>query len=385
MGPRPRTYNSGVKAVQLNRVLIFLGFVGIFIAGVLSLAHFQHLVPPCGATSSSCDKVTNDRSSIWFGVPVAYIGLGSYIVLTILAVLRAVGDTSLFKKTTVLSYILAVGGALISIGLQFYSFMVIQALCKWCLASAITMTLTLVVTAFMYQEVSEKPVERPAARNFDFMFASALVVVLVLSLFGGEAMLKNSGIKATVIDIPKSITLIPDKPNLYGDANAPVTIVEFADLNCPSCQANSPLIKEFVREHEGKVRLIYRHFPLPIHKTSAIAAAIDEYAAEKGKFWEYTLAVMGTKKEDNSAEDLFAIAGSLNMDVSDIKKRLANDADPIYKRLTDDENTANGIGVAATPTFIVLAPGLKPTVFGPSELKDAMNRPPYEKFFGGSS
>jgi protein-disulfide isomerase len=144
-------------------------------------------------------------------------------------------------------------------------------------------------------------------------------------------------------------------------------------------------MKEFVREHPGKVRLIYRHLPIPSHRTSQIAAAIDEYAAEKGRFWDYTMAVMGTKKEVEDPDELFQIAASLNLNVDDIKKRLANDNDPIYKRLTDDENAANVMGISATPTFILLAPGLKPSAYGPSELKDMLNGPELQKWVGGSS
>lgn len=379
-----RTYNSGVKAVLLNRVLIVLGFLGVFIAGLLSLAHFEHLVPPCGA-STGCDKVTNHPSSVWFGVPVAYLGLGAYLLLTGLALARAMGSPSLFKKTAGLSYAIAAGGTLISIGLQFYSFMVIQDYCKWCLASATTMTLTLIVTAFLYQEVSDKPVEQLATPRTapDFMMSSGLALLLVLGLIGGNYSLQHSGI-SHVVDVSK-IQLIPDDPNIYGDPKAPVTIVEFADLNCPSCQTNSPLIKEYVREHPGKIRLIYRHLPIPSHRTSQIAAAIDEYAAEKGRFWDYTMAVMATKKEVEDPSELFQIAASLNLDVNDIKKRLANDDDPIYKRLTADENAANAMGIAQTPTFILLVPGRKPSAYGPTELRDTLNGIDYQKLSGGTT
>jgi hypothetical protein len=63
--------------------------------------------------------------------------------------------------------------------------------------------------------------------------------------------------------------------------------------------------------------------------------------------------------------------------VPDIKKRLQNDQDPIYTRLTADINAANVIGVSQTPTFIVEAPGITPRAFGYSTLEDALKGNPY--------
>jgi protein-disulfide isomerase/uncharacterized membrane protein len=395
-----------VKAVLYNRILLFLGFVGLFVAGVLSLAHFWNVIPPCGA-SSECDKVTSDPSSMWGGIYVGYVGLLGYILLTALALARAYGSPSLFRPLALVGYVVAVGGTLISIGLQCYSIFQIHALCKWCLSSAITMTVTLIVYALLYQEASETPpptedgkielagdgvvaaptsIPRVRSRNTDFFLATGLVACLLVAMVAMGNVLKHqdqvTGIKLT--NLPPNFDLIPSNhPNVYGDMTAPVTIVEFADLNCPACKANGPLIKDFVSQHPGKIRLMYRHLPLPMHKTSAIAAFIDDYAAEKGKFWDYTEALMSQKEEVDDPEVLFQVATSLGLDEKDIKKRMADDKDPIYQRLTDDENAAGLIGVSSTPTFIVLATGLKPNAYGPSALRDALREPPYSSIIDG--
>ena len=374
-----------MKAILYNRILLFLGFVGLFIAGVLSLAHAWNVVPPCGA-SSDCNTVTSDPSSMWFGVYVGYIGLAGYVILTGLALMRIFASPTLFRPLTLVGYLVAVGGTVISIGLQFYSFFQIHAMCKWCLSSAVTMTITLVLYALLYQELTDRPAEaEPHGRgDKDFILSGVFALILIFSLSGMGYELKHSDpIRGEKITIPPNYSLIPNRPNLYGDFNAPITIVEFADLNCPSCKANSPMVKEFVREHEGKIRLIYRHLPLPMHKTSALAAAIDEYAAEKGKFWDYTLAVMGQKEEITDPTQLYQIASSVNIDVKDLQHRLSNENDPLYQRLTDDENAAALIGIVSTPTFIVLAPGVKPNAFGPSSIRDALLSPPYSTIMNG--
>jgi len=377
-----------VRAVLYNRILLGLSFVGLFVAGVLSLAKVLHVSVPCGA-AKSCDVVTNHPSSMLFGVfPIAYIGFGAYVVLAALALYRSFGPLGGFRIAVVLGYLVAVVGTVISIGLQFYSFVVIGEMCKWCLTSAATMTLTVIVYALLFQELAgdvKQTVPPAEARgNWEFMLPSALSVLLVFGLaIQGYSLDHADSMAGTPIVVPTNYSLIPASPNRYGDPNAPVTIVEFADLNCPSCQQNSPLVKEFVRQHEGKVQLIYRHFPLPSHETSELASAIDEYAAEKGKFWDYTMAVMATHQETKDSQTLFDIAANVGLDVADIRKRLGDSNDPIFKRVTDDINAANKIGVSQTPTFVVMAPGVAPKAFGASQVRDALVASPYNRFISG--
>ncbi len=387
-----QTYTALVKAILYNRILLFLGFFGLFVAGVLSLAHFMGVVPPCGA-ASDCDKVTNDPSSMWFawhafpGIYVGYIGLAGYVVLTALGLARMKADSLRFRQLAGLGYLVAVGGTLVSIGLQFYSYFVIHAMCKWCLTSAVTMTVTLVVYALMYQEVMDHPGEPRATEQSsgpNFLLSGVFTLALALAMAGMYYELGHSDrLHGKLVQAPKNFPLVPPNPNLYGDPNAPITIVEFADLNCPACQRNSPKLKDYVRQHEGKVRLVYRQCPLQMHRTSAVASAIDEYAATKGKFWDYTMAVMGTNREIENPEELFQIAQSINLDVDDIKKHLSDPNDPVYKRISDDKNCASLIGIQATPTFIVMAPNSQPSAYGPVELFTALNRPPYSTIIEG--
>jgi len=381
-----------------------LAFIGLFVAGALSLAKVLHVSVPCGV-AKSCDVVTNHPSSYFLGIPIAYIGFGAYLVLAALAVYRPIGPENLYRKSVALGYLIAAIGTIISIGLQFYSFFVIQEMCKWCLTSAATMTATVIVYALLFQELSAGSVPPggpgepltdaaatavvmsavPLRKAWDTMLPGGLAIILVFALaIQGYVMDTSDSITGTRITVPTNFSLIPKSPNRYGDPNAPVIIVEFADLNCPSCQANSPLVKEFVRQHEGQVQLIYRHFPLPSHETSELASAIDEYAAEKGKFWDYTMAVMATHQETKDPKILFDIAATQGLDVADIKKRLADDKDPIYQRVTEDLNAANTIGVTQTPTFVVQAPGVSPKAFGATQVRDALQASPYNKWVHGT-
>jgi thiol-disulfide isomerase/thioredoxin len=77
-----------------------------------------------------------------------------------------------------------------------------------------------------------------------------------------------------------------DSTPVRGAPMAPITIVEFSDFECPYCGAAHPLLKETLREFEGKVRLAFKHYPLPSHPRAVPAALAAEAARMQGKFWE---------------------------------------------------------------------------------------------------
>jgi protein-disulfide isomerase len=75
---------------------------------------------------------------------------------------------------------------------------------------------------------------------------------------------------------------------IKGDQNAPVTIVEYSDFQCPFCGAFYPTMQQVMADYQGKVRWVYRHFPLTsIHPNAEPAAEASECAGEQGKFWEF--------------------------------------------------------------------------------------------------
>ena len=76
-----------------------------------------------------------------------------------------------------------------------------------------------------------------------------------------------------------------DNRMCMGDAKAPVTVVEFADFECPICGASRPILETFAKEHAGVVRLCYLPFPLAQHPNSMPAGQAALFAREHGKFW----------------------------------------------------------------------------------------------------
>ncbi len=85
-----------------------------------------------------------------------------------------------------------------------------------------------------------------------------------------------------------TLTPISTKDHIRGKINAPVTIVEYSDFSCPFCKQFHPSLVRALSEYDGKVRWVYRHFPLiNIHPHALSQAKAAECAGEQGKFWEY--------------------------------------------------------------------------------------------------
>ena len=83
------------------------------------------------------------------------------------------------------------------------------------------------------------------------------------------------------------IAAVTSADHIRGDKNAPITLIEYSDFECPFCARFRPTVDQILTEYKGRVRLVYRHFPLrSIHSEAQKAAEASECAADQGKFWE---------------------------------------------------------------------------------------------------
>src|SRR5690606_29190462 len=74
--------------------------------------------------------------------------------------------------------------------------------------------------------------------------------------------------------------------HVKGDTSAPVTLTMYGDFQCPACKTEGQLLERAWPRIQGKVRLVFRHYPLDIHRHAFLAARYAEAAARQGKFWE---------------------------------------------------------------------------------------------------
>jgi protein-disulfide isomerase len=136
-----------------------------------------------------------------------------------------------------------------------------------------------------------------------------------------------------------------------GPADAPVTIIEFSDFQCPYCRHAEPTVEELMKRYQGKVRLVYRHFPLEtIHPLAMGAAQASVCAEDQGRFWDYhdRLFAQDAKLDPDG---LAAVAKDLGLDMAKWKACL--DAKTTQEKIATDVEAGRKAGVTGTPAFFI--------------------------------
>ncbi len=378
-----------VRSIVLNRLALVLAFGGIVVSGLLSLGHLLKVKLPCGA-GAGCQTVAEHASSYWGGIPVAYYGFAAYLTLTILTILRGMRGARPGPLTSV-AYYLSLVGTLVSFYLMYTAFTVIRTFCPWCLASAILMTgIFLTYAASLNAEPEPEPAPAresdeeapPAAFGMvDTLLPVGLTFCSVLVL----AMMGAMMLRGPKIDLREGAhalltleSLVPESANVLGDPSAPVTVVEFADLECPACMEYAIQLKEYVKRNEARVRVVYRHLPLQMHEYAFPAATVGEMAAEKGRFWDYLDLMYARPSSQLDMNQILSAGQSVGVGADEAKRRMADDKDPAFERVYRDLDLANRLGLSVTPSFIVLKEGLKPEIVGSNGLIPLLNKPQYK-------
>ncbi len=146
---------------------------------------------------------------------------------------------------------------------------------------------------------------------------------------------------------------VPVEPadHVTGAAHAPVTIVEYGDFECPNCKQAAPAVKLLLDRFGGRVRAVFRHFPLEeVHPHALNAALAAECAAGQGRFWEMH-DLLFANQDHLKIPQLHSYAERLGLDMA---RYTAEMDDQVYlQRIREHMAGARRSGVRATPTFFV--------------------------------
>ncbi len=135
-----------------------------------------------------------------------------------------------------------------------------------------------------------------------------------------------------------------------GPKNAPVTIVEFSDFQCPFCGRAVPTLKTIEEQYGSQVKVAFKHQPLPMHPNARPAAAASMAANEQGKFWEYHDKLFANQQALDRAS-LERYAAELGLDMNKFKAAL--ESNKFEPQITADATEAARAGVDGTPTFFI--------------------------------
>jgi Na+/H+ antiporter NhaA len=156
------------------------------------------------------------------------------------------------------------------------------------------------------------------------------------------------GTTAPLIDLYTDVE--PERDHVRGPLEAPVTLVEYGDFECPYCGQAEPVVRELLRDF-GDVRYVWRHLPLSdVHPRAQLAAEAAEAAADQGAFWEMHDLLLDNQ-DRLGPSDLVSYAEQLELDVDSFMAQLRDHSGSA--RVAEDIDSADLSGVSGTPTFFI--------------------------------
>jgi protein-disulfide isomerase len=144
---------------------------------------------------------------------------------------------------------------------------------------------------------------------------------------------------------------VSERDHAAGPDDAPVTLVEYGDYECPYCGMAHPIVRRAQQDLGTRLRFVFRNFPLAeSHPHARVAAEAAEAAGAQGKFWEMH-DMLFEHQDALEAQDLMGYAKLLGLDVPKFARDL--EAGTYTKRVRDDFRNGVRSGVNGTPTFFV--------------------------------
>jgi protein-disulfide isomerase len=181
---------------------------------------------------------------------------------------------------------------------------------------------------------------------------------------------KNANIRWLITEPPQPVQNISvDDDPARGPANAPVTIVEFTDFQCPACAAMHPVLEEVLKSYGEKVRFVVRDFPLDRHENARKAAEAANAANAQGKFFDY-IAILFKRQNALDIASLKKYATELGLDRA--KFDAALDRGLYAAEVKRDIEDGEMYGVGVTPTIFIN--GVQLRTLSAEGLREAIDR-----------
>jgi protein-disulfide isomerase len=180
---------------------------------------------------------------------------------------------------------------------------------------------------------------------------------------------KNAQIRWLISEPTPIVQISVDNDPSRGAVNAPVTIVEFTDFQCPACAAMHPVLEEVIKSYGNRVRFVVRDFPLSQHEWAQKAAEAANAANAQGKFFEY-IAILFKNQKALDVASLKRYASELGLDRGQFDAAL--DRGVHAAEVQKDVEDARMYGVSSTPTIFIN--GVRLRMLTPDALKEAIDR-----------
>ncbi len=202
--------------------------------------------------------------------------------------------------------------------------------------------------------------------------------VFALALLGGAVwgLARLSSIKtATAPSGAQTINPVSATAWTRGKLDSKVTLVEYADFQCPACGAYYPLVAQLYKDYDGKIKFEYRHFPLTsVHQNAEAAAVASEAAGKQGKFWEMGDMLFTNQTEWSTlispTEKFTEYAGKIGLNTEQFKTDLKSK--DLLDKIRASQKEGADEGINSTPSFFLNGARLQPQSY--DEFKQAIDR-----------
>ena len=192
-----------------------------------------------------------------------------------------------------------------------------------------------------------------ASRSLPCIMAGVAAFTLLAGPLHCQTVQQNS--LTTSADRAASTKPPTESVHIRGNSNAPVTLEEFGDFECPSCASLATFVDQLIKEYHPRVRLIFRNFSLPMHQLARDAALAAEAAGLQGRYWEMHDMLFREQAVWSSATDVQLLfdtyAETLGLDLDQFRKDVKSDK--VRERVESDQARAKSLGVKTAPTLFV--------------------------------
>ena len=211
-----------------------------------------------------------------------------------------------------------------------------------------TVSLLIATLAFQGRELEEAKLGVLAAALCSALIAW-LVARVIRNLPDELRSRQFAGTAESIVDLTAPVD--PERDHIRGSDDAPVTLVEYGDFECPNCGQAEPVVRELLSEFGQDLRYVFRHLPLAdVHPRAQLAAEAAEAASDQGAFWSMH-DLLFEHQEALEPKYLVSYAEQLELDVDRFTEQLRRHEHA--GRIASDVDDADLSGVSGTPTFFV--------------------------------
>lgn len=310
----------------------------------------------------NCDVIAaSPYAELFAGIPLSSFSTGWFIAMAVLGLLAFLDDWR--KDATKVLLVMAGFGGVMSVLYFAIMAMVLKTYCIYCLGID-AVNFALVAVLYFLRPRGSKNLPEPGRLK---TVAGIVVGSLLVAIVFGKSMDSSSINSQTAREMADSVLSSPqlsvaagDELPSIGPKNAPITIVEFSDFQCPHCRLGAFMMNTVLNRYPSQVRLVFRNFPLDpscnplmqssLHNTACEAAKTVLCANKQGKFkpvYEELFEKQNTLVPGKPA----AIAQEIGLDTAQLSA--CTSSQEISIAVTRDIEEAKGLGIKATPTFFI--------------------------------